>query len=151
MRVENFISPGGAVHEIWSHLYPRFGKWLLLGLFVWVSWKIESSIFFETVCAIIHKKLPFTILALKHISCSIIKQLITRCQWNQCAWLTSDTDDVSESVIRNALIIGVSVTSVSVCSIFQCSVTLTLLVCPGRIIGDKSVGVFSFVTDAEHP
>ena len=121
MCAENFSFSGWALHEIWSHLYPRFGKWSLLGLFVWVSWKIEDWIFFETAFAIIHKTLPSTIyiklskigrglhgLALKHISCSIIKQLITRCQCSQCAWLTSDTDDVSASVIRDALIIGVS-------------------------------------------
>jgi hypothetical protein len=61
MCAENFSFSGWALREIWSHLYPRFGKWSLLRLFVWVSWKIKGSIFFETACAIIHKTLPFTI------------------------------------------------------------------------------------------
>ncbi len=39
---------------------PVFGICLLSWLFVWVSWRIEGSIFFETACVIIRKTLPST-------------------------------------------------------------------------------------------
>ncbi len=61
MCTKNFRLSGCVLHKIWSRLYPRFGKWPLLGLFVWVSVTIEGLIFFETACIIIHKTLPFTI------------------------------------------------------------------------------------------
>jgi hypothetical protein len=60
----------------------------------------------------------------KHIPCSIMEQLITRCQWSQCAPIISDTEGVSASVIGDVLVVGVPVTSVSVFSVFQWSVTL---------------------------